>query len=110
MDKAHNKLVRDKIPEIIKQNGGIPVTRILTEEEYIPEIGKKFAEESSEYVGAPDREERLQELCDILQLVHDAAASDEATIEDIETLRLDKFAARGGFSERIYLERVDEAT
>ena len=102
----YNKLVRDLIPDIIAKGGQRAVTRMLTSEEYPEEIGKKFAEEGAEYVSAPNREERLRELCDALQLIHDAAARDEATIGDIEALRIEKLAQRGGFTMGIFLEEV----
>ena len=42
MEEKYNKLVRDKIPEIIKINGEEPITRILTEEEYKKALEKKY--------------------------------------------------------------------
>ena len=48
----HNKLVRDKIPQIIKESGKIPITKILNEEEYITELRKKSQEELQEYLTA----------------------------------------------------------
>ena len=42
MDKIYNKLVRDKIPDIIKSNGENPVIKVLNEDEYKKELEKKI--------------------------------------------------------------------
>ena len=47
--RTYNKLVRDKIPEIIEGNGEKPVTRILNDEEYLKELNTKLQEEVNEY-------------------------------------------------------------
>lgn len=44
MEQIYNKLVRDKIPNIIKNNGGEPYTRILSNDEYIENLKKKLIE------------------------------------------------------------------
>ena len=44
----YRKLVRDRIPEIIKENGGVPQTRILTKKEFKEELLKKLVEEAKE--------------------------------------------------------------
>ena len=46
---VHNKLVRDKIPEIIEKAGKTPVSHILSDKEYISELDKKLNEECAEY-------------------------------------------------------------
>ena len=49
---TYNKLIRNKIPQIIKSNGKTPTTRILNEDEYIEELCKKTQEELTEYIEA----------------------------------------------------------
>ena len=62
--KIYNKLVRDNIPEIMIKNGAKPVTRILSEEEYLSELNKKLLEEVNEYLESED----VMEIADILKV------------------------------------------
>lgn len=59
--KEYNKLVRDNIPEIMIKNGAKPVTRILSDNEYLEELNKKLLEEVNEYLSSGD----ILELADI---------------------------------------------
>ena len=61
----HNKLVRDKIPQIIKKSGKTPITKILDQEQYITELRKKSEEELQEYLSAKTNEEAIEELADL---------------------------------------------
>jgi len=63
--KIYNKLVRDNIPEIMIKNGAKPVTRILTEEEYLKELNKKLLEEVNEYLESGS----IEELADIEEVI-----------------------------------------
>ena len=100
---VYHKLVRDRIPEIIRENGNSCRTRILTDEEYRVELGKKLREESDEVITAHTSEEALEELADVLEVLQAYAAAHGAAWEQVEELRRKKAAARGGFRERIYL-------
>ena len=62
--KEYNKLVRDKIPEIMISKNCKPVTRILSDEEYILELNKKLLEEVNEYL----KDDNSEEIADILEL------------------------------------------
>ena len=66
---AYNKLVRNRIPEIIKNDGKTPKTRILNGEEYRFELLKKIVEEAQEVAAAPDKNELAKELGDVLEVV-----------------------------------------
>lgn len=63
----YNKLVRDKIPEIIEKTGENFKTKRLTNDEYIKELQEHGFEELKEYVDAKDRESSLEELADLLE-------------------------------------------
>jgi predicted house-cleaning noncanonical NTP pyrophosphatase (MazG superfamily) len=106
--QPYNKLVRNKTPQIIEHDGNQAVYHILASDEYTTEAGKKFGQQGQDYASAPDKEERLRELSDILQLVHDTAKREDATIEDIEAIRVEKHEQRGGFGDGIYLESIIE--
>ena len=64
----YKKLVRDKIPEIIKGNNQNPITRILSDEEYKYELEKKLNEEYQEVLEATG-ENRIEELADMLEVM-----------------------------------------
>ena len=99
----YNKLVRDLIPDIIQQKGKQCQTRILSETEYQDALIKKLQEEVTEFTEQPN----LEELADILEVVHaltESLGADQATVEDV---RKQKALERGGFEKRIFLEWVD---
>ena len=78
---TYNKLIRNKIPQIIKSNGKTPTTRILPEEEYIKEICKKTEEELTEYLEADTKPHKLEELSDLLELINALAEHEGTTLE-----------------------------
>lgn len=103
----HNKLVRDKIPQIIQEAGKNPATKILSKEEYIIELRKKTQEELTEYLAAASNEEALEELADLLEVIYSLAHIHGESFEMIEELRKQKRIDRGGFDEKIYLIEVE---
>ncbi|ARF14002.1 nucleoside triphosphate pyrophosphohydrolase [Sporosarcina ureae] len=102
----YNKLVRDLIPKIIEADGKTCVTHTLNDSQYIAEINNKMHEELAEYEEATNSEDAVEELSDLLELIHAAAAYHGVTIEELEAVRAEKAKARGGFNERIYLVEV----
>lgn len=104
----HNKLVRDQIPAIIKNAGKTFTSRILADNEYITEINRKMHEELAEYEAAETKEETIEELADLLELIHAAAAVYGTSFEELEKVRTEKAEKRGGFEERIYLMEVQD--
>lgn len=103
----YNKLVRDRIPEIIDSSNKEFSSRVLADEEYILEINKKMHEELAEYEAATTNEDAIEELADLLELIHAAAAVYGTSINDLERIRKDKAKKRGGFDERIFLIEVE---
>lgn len=75
---SYNKLVRDKIPEIIKNNNETPVTRILSDDEYKIELEKKLLEEYYEVIEATGKN-RLEEIADMLEVMIALANLENAT-------------------------------
>lgn len=102
----YNKLVRDLIPEIIEKDDKTCVTRILDTSDYTIEVTKKMHEELAEYEEATTADDSLEELADLLELIHAAATIHGATIDELEDIRAQKAKKRGGFKERIYLVEV----
>jgi len=104
---SYKKLVRDKIPEIIKNNGEEAITRILSLEEYKIELEKKLKEEMNEVLESAGNG-RIEELADLLEVMINLANLENKTLEDIIKISDDKRNRRGGFSKRIYLEGIEE--
>ena len=94
------KLVRDKIPEIIKADGKEPITRVLSEHEFLNELDKKLIEEVEEY----QADKSLEELADIVEIVYTICEARGYTIEDLMEIKAQKKDKRGGFKDRIYWE------
>lgn len=95
----YNKLVRDKIPDIIEKNGDIPTTRILNDEEYILMLNKKLLEEAKEYLES----NQIEELADILEVIRSICKTKNVTLENIIKIMEEKKDKRGGFDNKIFL-------
>ncbi len=104
---SYNKLVRDKIPDIIRSNGEEPITRVLSEEEYKIELEKKLQEELNETLQATGSD-RIEELADMLEVMNSLAEVEGKTLDDIIATRNKKKEERGGFQNRLYLSGVKE--
>ena len=104
----YNKLVRDHIPEIIKKSDKTFTSRILADDEYLLEINKKMHEELAKYEEATTNVDAIEELADLLELIHAAAAFYDTSFEELEKVREDKAKKRGGFDERIFLLEVED--
>lgn len=104
---SYNKLVRDKIPEIIESTGEIPIIRKLSDTEYKQELEKKLYEEYLEVIDS-SYSNRIEELADMIEVIKYLAKLEDKTLEDVIEVANEKFKARGGFDKRIYLEGVKE--
>lgn len=104
MRKVHNKLVRNRIPEIVQKAGKQPVTRVLTQEEYLQALDTKLGEEVAEY----QADKSLEEMADVLEVLQAICVARGFTLEQLEQERAKKAQERGGFQERIFLEYVEE--
>lgn len=104
---SYNKLVRDKIPEIIESNGEIPIIRKLSDTEYKQELEKKLYEEYLEVIDS-SYSNRIEELADMIEVIKYLAKLEDKTLEDVIEVSNEKVKSRGGFDKRIYLEGVKE--
>ena len=94
------KLVRDKIPQIIRAQGGEPIVRIAEAGEYRELLRAKLVEEAGEVATADDAHVP-EELADVLEVVLALAADLGLDAGGLEKLRATKAADRGSFTERI---------
>lgn len=108
MERIYNKLVRDKIPNIIKEKGETPVVRILDENEYKKELEKKLYEEYKEVIKAIG-DDRVKELADMLEVIRALASLENKTLNDVITIADKKVKKRGAFKEKVFLEKVVES-
>lgn len=116
--KEYNKLVRDRIPEIIAsgesasftrripptiatKGGGEAITHIATDDEYRQKAIEKLQEELAEFLESKDPEE----LADLLEITYAVAESLGVIEVELDAIRLKKASERGEFKKRIILER-----
>ena len=103
VEKKYNKLVRDKIPEIIAESGRKCKTKVLSEKDYIFELERKLSEEVHEY----KLDKNPDELCDVLEVIYTLAEARGMSVEELEAKRDAKRESRGGFDGRVYLVEGD---
>lgn len=104
----YNKLVRDLIPQVIENTGKKFSTRILTDSEYITELKKKSYEELEEYMNAENNKDAIEELADLLEIIHAFADYHGSSFEEVENVRKQKAEKRGGFKDKIFLIEVKD--
>lgn len=102
--KVHNKIVRDRIPEIIEKAGKTCVTHVLSDEEYIAALETKLNEEVAEY----QVDKNLEEMADVLEVLQAICLARGYSLDELEEMRVKKSKERGGFKEIIFLEYVEE--
>lgn len=104
----YNKLVRDKILEMIEEKGLSYYARTLESEEFIKAIKAKMIEEATEFHEAKNSQESVEELADLLELIHTAIRVLGVSFEELEATREQKKKIRGGFEKRIFLLDVED--
>lgn len=101
--KIYNKLVRDKIPEIIEADGKTCKTEILSDEEYLKMLDAKLDEELAEY----HKDQNIEELADLMEVIYAAAEARGYSVDELEKVRVKKVEERGGFGEKVLLREVE---
>ena len=104
MRKSYNKLVRDKIPEIIRSCGKTCITATLSDEDYLRMLDEKLDEELAEY----QQSKSLEELADLLEVIAATAKARGYSWEELMQVRDKKRIERGGFEDRILLLDVKD--
>ncbi len=100
----YNKLVRDKIPEIIEVDDKKANTRTLKDGEYLVELARKLQEEAEEFI----KDASINELADIKEILIAMRESIGVSDDALENARRQKADERGGFRDKIFLESVEE--
>lgn len=98
-----NKLVRDNIPEIIKESGHYCEYIILNENDHKKAIKNKIFEESDELINAKSREEKIEEIADLLEILEEFCNIENISFEEVLTKKEEKKNKKGSFKERKFL-------
>ena len=101
---SYNKLVRDRIPDIILNAGKTCATETISSEDYLRMLDAKLDEELAEY----HKDQNIEELADLLEVIRAVTVARGYTLEELEQVRAEKAAMRGGFEKRIFLKEVYE--
>lgn len=101
----NGKLVRDKIPEIIRSNGEEPICRILDDQEYLKALFDKLCEEADEL---RESQGDIGERADVAEVLKSLDKSLGFSEEMIEEARVKKAEQRGGFESKIFLNKTKE--
>lgn len=99
---VYNKLVRDKIIEIIEASGDKPTYENLKDDRYLQELNKKLIEEANEFIAENDPEE----LADLMEVVYTIAKLKNINLNEVEEIRKQKALKRGAFDKKIFLKEV----
>lgn len=102
--KVYNKLVRDRIPEIIESSGKTCTVETLTDEKYIVMLDAKLNEELAEY----QESKSLEELADLLEVMGAVVKARGHSWDELTKVRKKKLEERGGFEKRLLLKEVFE--
>ena len=97
--KMYNKLVRDKIPNIMIENGAVPIIKTLTDEEYLEELKNKLHEEVNEYLESGN----IEELADLWEVMLAILNVENVSKNEFEKICTDKVLKRGAFNKKIFL-------
>lgn len=102
--RKYYKLVRNRIPEIIEASGKTCTAEVLSEQDYLQMLDAKLDEELAEY----HKDQNIEELADLLEIIRAVAVARGYSLEELEQVRAEKAAKRGGFEKRILLKEVYE--
>ncbi len=104
----YNKLIRDRIPEIVKEAGWKPTVRKLRKEEFLNALKKKITEEARELIRAKNKKGIINEIVDIQELIDALSLEIGLSKPKIKRLQAAKRKKRGGFKKRLFLIKQEK--
>lgn len=102
-----DKLIRDRLPDMMRAKGILVYERIMEENEFMDKLKDKLLEEALEVKRSDNQEELKEELADILEVIHALSQASGIPMPQIEELREEKRKTKGGFDKKIYNPFVD---
>lgn len=101
------KLIRDRVPIILREKGIVVHARAMEQEEFIQKLKDKLLEEAEEVRQSQTPEELLEELADLLEVIQTLSSATGLTMYEMERKRIEKRQVKGGFDEKVYNHRVE---
>lgn len=98
----YDKLIRDRIPEIIEKHGNKAVVEVLDKQNFPKYLKLKLAEESQEYLES----DNVEELADLVEVVYALLDCAGVSRTEFEAIRKAKLEERGGFKKKLLLKEV----
>jgi diadenosine tetraphosphate (Ap4A) HIT family hydrolase/predicted house-cleaning noncanonical NTP pyrophosphatase (MazG superfamily) len=102
-----DKLVRDNIPELLQQKAVIVQENTLSDAQFVESLTRKLEEEVQEVKNSQNREELIEELADLLEVILSLTKQSNITLDEIEKVRKEKKNTKGGFDLKRYVHFVD---
>lgn len=101
------KLIRDRLPAIMRAQGLAVFDRRLSDTEFVAALKDKLLEEAQEAHEAASTAELVDELADVMEVIHALAGASGVSLDDIEARRQAKRVERGGFEARVFNAAVE---
>lgn len=99
----YNKLIRDKIPEVIRANGSDCEVKILSDDDFVNELLKKVEEEARELSECQNRKEIIEELSDVIDVIEEVKKVKNISEEEINEAKIKSMERKGGFDKKLFL-------
>ena len=103
---SYEKLVRDKIPNIIINNGEIPEIEILNDDEYFGLLKAKLVEEAEELLRSDSTLNFYEELADVLEVIDALKKANNVNEDTLDKIKTEKKLKKGAFENKIFLKGV----
>lgn len=104
MKHKYNKLVRDRVPEILKSSGHQVEYKILSESQLLLALQDKLLEKAQKFAEKPT-ENDISDMFELMDLIIDKFEYEQM---HIDYLRLKNRELQGGYTQNIYLISVDD--
>lgn len=101
------KLVRDKIPEMMGSQNVKEFKYVMDDSDFNEKLKNKLVEESTEVKLAQNKKELIEELADVMEIIHSLCKANSVTLEQVEKSRIEKRSKRGGFDSKIFMSHIE---